>query len=332
MATRKTGVVDLDAFKYAVAFAGEKRSVLITHKTTGEVFECATRTEWHGRTKAKDGGKLAELNKGRDSPYAWDEFEYVDQRQAEPIENILHTAKQNVQRIVKASGASRADYFIGKGDSFRVDLSTLIKYKDRDDLVKPMMLDDVVEYMIKKFKPEIIEGYEVDDVITIETWKQPNKFVIIEDKDAYGSGVNVYNFNKPEEGIIDTNCYGKLWLDAKNNVRGYGRMFKFWQICHGDNVDNYKANCFSDIDWGAKSAYKALVDCQNDKELIEASLNVFKTLYPEPKMIKGWKGDEFEIDALYVFQEMMHMAHMHRWQDDFVDIRSVMDKMGIAYD
>lgn len=332
MSGSMTAVVDLDAFKYAVAFAGEKRKVIITHKTNGESFECATRTEWYGRGKAKDKGKLAEINAKRESPYTWDEFTYEDVRTVEPIENILHTAKQNVQRVVKASGAKTAQYFIGKGESFRVELSTLIKYKDRDDLVKPVMLDDVVEYMTKKFKAEVIEGYEVDDVITMETWKKPNKFVIIEDKDAYGSGVKVYNFNKPEEGIIDTNCFGELWIDEKSNVRGFGRMFKLWQVCHGDSVDNYKSNCFSDLEWGAKSAYHALVDCKDDKELFEQSLKVFQTLYPEPKVVKGWKGNEFEIDALYVMQEMMDMAHMHRWQNDFVNVKEVMDKLGVKYD
>lgn len=327
-----TAMVDLDAFKYAVAFAGEKRKVVITHKTTGETFECATRTEWHGRNKAKDKGKLAEINATRTSPYLWDEFDYEDVRTVEPIQNVLHTAKQNVKRVIDASPATGAKYFIGKGDSFRLNLSTLIKYKDRDDIVKPLLLDDVVEYMTKKFRAEVVEGYEVDDVITMEAWRRPDRFVLIEDKDAYGSGVNVYNFNKPEEGVIDTNCYGKLWIDEKGNVRGYGRMFKMWQVCHGDTVDNYKANCFSDIDWGAKSAYYALVDCEDDKELFEQSLSVFQKLYPEPKVVTGWRGDKFEIDALYVFQEMMDMAHMHRWENDFVNVRTVMDKLGVKYD
>lgn len=333
MTNPTTAIVDLDAFKYSIAFAGEKRSVIITHKTTGKVYEVKSRTEWYGRGKAKDKGWLGEINATRDSPFTWDEFDYTDVQNPEPIANILHSAKRNVESVVAASGASKAHYFIGKGQSFRVGLSTLLEYKGtRSDALKPLMLDEVVEYMTKKFKAQVIEGYEVDDVVTMEAWKQPDKFVIVEDKDADGAGTKVYNFNRHEKGIIDTNCFGKLWKDPKGKVRGIGRMFKFFQACYGDPVDVYKANCFSDIKWGEVAAYNALVDSKNDKELIQNSYNVFKLLYPEPKIITGWREDEFEIDACYVFNEMLNLAHMHRWENDFLNVKEIMDKMGVKYD
>lgn len=332
MSSPTTAVVDLDAFKYAIAFAAEKRSIQITHKSTKEVWTAKNRTEWYGRGKAKDGGELAKINFTRDSPYSWDEFEYVDIQTPEPIANILHTAKVNVERVVGASGADKAHYFIGKGESFRVGLSTLLKYKGvRDGAVKPLMLDEVVEYLTKKFKAEVISSLEVDDKVTMECWQKPDKFVILEDKDGYGSGVKVYNFNRPSEGIIQTNCFGKLWRDDKGKVRGYGRMFKLWQVCSSDNVDHYKANCFSDVSWGDVSAFNILVDAQNDKELFQKSLGVFNLLYPEPKTVTGWRGDPIEIDALYVFQEMMDMAHMLRWEGDRVVVKDVLDKLGVKW-
>jgi len=330
--TKQTAVVDLDAHKYAIAFAAEKRSVEVTHKTTKEVWSVANRSEWYGRGKTKDAGILAQINALRDSPYSWDEFEYVDIQKPEPLANILHTAKVNVERVVKASGASKADYFIGKGESFRVGRSTLLKYKGaREASIKPIMLGEVSEYLIKRFSAEVITDIEVDDKITMECWLKPDKFVILEDKDGYGSGVKIYNFNKPEEGIINTNCFGKLWRDSKGKVRGVGRMFKLWQVCSNDTIDHYKANCFSDVKWGDVSAYEALVNSQNDIELMTNALQVFQKLYPEPKVVTGWRGDEIEIDALYVFQEMMDMAHMHRWEDDWVNVREVLDKMRIKY-
>jgi len=61
-------------------------------------------------------------------------------------------------------------------------------------------------------------------------------------------------------------------------------------------------------------------------------LDVFKYLYPEPKMITGWRGDEFEIDSMYVFQEMVNMAHLHRWADDYLNVKDILNKLEINYD
>ena len=46
MGNPETAVVDLDAIKYSAASAGERRSVLVTHKTTGKSIEVDNRTEF----------------------------------------------------------------------------------------------------------------------------------------------------------------------------------------------------------------------------------------------------------------------------------------------
>ena len=61
-------------------------------------------------------------------------------------------------------------------------------------------------------------------------------------------------------------------------------------------------------------------------------LEHFKYLYPSPKVITNWKGDTFEIDYLYVMQEMFNMAHLHRWEDDFVNVEDVVKNLGVIHD
>jgi hypothetical protein len=151
------------------------------------------------------------------------------------------------------------------------------------------------------------------------------------DKDYYGSGSKFFNMNKPEKGIVDTNCFGELTLNEKKEVEGYGRIFKMYQICSSDQSDNYAANCVSDMKWGSKSAYKALVDCKTDKELFEAAVGVFQTLYPSPRVVLGWRGDDIEADWLYVFQECFDMAHLHRKENDWVNVLDVLKKLEINY-
>lgn len=324
------GHYDLDSAKYAVASVGENRTVLITHKPSVRTISVPNRSTFYGHWKKKEGGMLAEINKGRTSPFLWDEFEYEDVQEAQPIENVLHTAKMMVEKAVAESKADKVFFYIGKGDSFRVEYSTLLKYKgNREDMLRPLLLDDVVEYLIKKYKPEIVTHYEVDDVVTMNTWNKPDHFIIGGDKDFYGAGTRFLNLNKPEEGIVDCTGFGSLWLDDKGKVRGTGRLFKLWQVCSQDDSDGYSANCMSKIKWGEKKAFNALHECKNDKEAFKAAARVFQHLYPEPIECEGWRGDKILIDWVYVFNECFNLAHLHRWKDDFVDVREVLDNMGI---
>jgi hypothetical protein len=333
-----TAHVDLDAFKYAVASVGEERSILVVHKKSGWEREFKTRTDFWGHHAKKAGGWLSALNakkvaKGQE-PALPEDFEILDQQRLkdEPVSHILNSVKQSVNSAVRASGAEKVCYYIGKGDSFRVEYSTLLEYKgSRKNLQKPLLLDEVVEYMIKKFSPEIITSLEVDDKVVMETYRQVDNIILGEDKDYCGSGGAFFNFNHPEWGIIDTDCFGKLYLDEKGKVRGYGRIFKLLQCCSEDSSDDYAANCFSEVRWAEKSAFKVLKDCRNDKEAFQAAVGIFKKLYPEPKIITGWRGDEFEINWFYTMNECLNLCHLHRWDNDFLNLKEILDSLGVDY-
>lgn len=57
--TKLTSIIDLDYVKYASASVGEKRSIIVTHKSSGRQKEFSTRTEFWGRDKAHSGVGLA---------------------------------------------------------------------------------------------------------------------------------------------------------------------------------------------------------------------------------------------------------------------------------
>lgn len=327
-----TAIIDLDLYKYHAAAAGEKRSVLVKNKLTGKSREYKTRTMFYGDWRKKVGGKLAEMNAQRDTPLQWDDYEYEDIQRPEPIENILHTAKVMVERDLLLAGAKDFKAFLGEGESFRVGVSTLLQYKDRESVLKPLMLDEVTEYLRKKFKAEVVSGIECDDRVVMECYKQPDNFAMIEDKDFWGCPINVWDRNQQDRGIVNCDKLGHLFLDSKGKVRGEGRMHLYLQICSEDITDNYKANCFSDTKWGAKSAYKALSECTTDKQAWQVLVDTFKLLYPEPKVIKGWRGDEFEIDWKYVLNEQFQMARMLRFDGDKIDVSEVLNKMEVKVD
>lgn len=327
-------VIDLDFVKYAIASIGEDRTITVTHTPSGKQKQFKTRTEFYGHHAKKSGGWLGEVNKGRIEkelpPFAVDEFTIEDkQTVSEPIENILYSAKQMVESSLAESKATDYVAYSGKGDSFRVELSTLLKYKgNREHMKKPLQLDEVTHYLNRKFNAKIVTGLEVDDQCVIDTYNDPNSFILGIDKDYYGAGTRFFNANRPEEGIVDCSGFGYLREDGKK-IRGTGRMFKYFQILSQDDSDNYAANCMSDKKWADKSAYKALKDCSNDQEAFVALKESFQLLYPEPKIVTGWRGNEIEIDWLYVLQECWNMAHMKRFENDNVDVKSVLKKYGI---
>lgn len=332
MITPTHAVLDLDMYKYSAAFVGEKRTIEVTHKTEGWSLPFKNRTEWYGHWIKKEGGKLAEINADRESPYQHDEFDIIDIQTPEPIANVLHTAKLMVEGDLAVTGAKSYEAYLGKGDSFRVGVSTLLKYKDRGHLLKPLALEEVSNYLEKKFSAEIITEIEADDMCVIAAYKRPEAFVIIEDKDYWGCPINVYDVNQRDRGIVDCNKFGHLCLDSKSKVRGEGRMHFYYQVLSEDTIDGYAANCFSDVKWASKSAYKALKDCKNDKEAFQVLVDCYKILYPEKKVVTGWRGIDIEIDWLYVLQENFWMAHMRRTIDEpLIDVKSVLVKMGVKF-
>lgn len=332
-------IVDLDFVKYSVASVGEERYIEVVHNESGNKAEFKTRTEFWGHHGKKGGGYLADLNEGLEEEDKWtpDDFTIVDkQRRTEDIKNILYSAKTVVDKATSNAGGNiyNAKYFLGKGDSFRVKLSTLLEYKgNRKNLLKPLALDDVSNYLKSKYNPTIVTDLEADDACVIEACKATNRVIVGVDKDYYGCPVNFYNHNRPDEGVIDCRGLGELYLDSKKKVRGKGLLFFLFQVCSGDSSDNYKANCFSDKKWGDKAAYGELLSCKNEAEAWEAAKNIFQLLYPESKEVTGWRGDKFDINWAYVMQEMVDMAYMKQsYEDTGIRIFDKFDELGIKYE
>lgn len=325
-----TLIVDADRYAYNAAAAGEKRSILVKHELLGEM-KFPNRTAFWGRGKTI-GGALAELNKDREVPYEKSEFTITDVQESEEVSHTLHTAKAMINKLLQQFNTTKYKLYLGRGDCFRVEMSTLLKYKgQRDDLLRPLALDAVKDYYLNKFNSELCTFYEADDAVVMAAWKKKDHIVVAGDKDIFGTGIICYNYDMPNVGVIDTNCFGKLWIDAKGKVRGHGRIWLYFQVLSEDDSDNYCANCFSDTKWGPMSAYKALLPCTTDVAAFKVLVDCFKMLYPEKKTVEGWRGNQIEIDAIYVLNECWQMARMRRFEGDEFHITSVLDKNKINY-
>ena len=353
-------IIDADYCSFSCASVGDEDYIEVTHKETGKSVEFKNVTEFYGRSKKTLGGWLGKINTKRESqnkpPYSVEDFtiekkkrrkqEYristdeegnevetpIDMEQAKA--NIFHSAKTVILNDLKNLGTDNYEAYLGKGGRMREDISTLLKYKgNRDDILKPLLFNEVAEYIGQAFDAQEVNHIETDDQVVIRAYGDPNAVVMGVDKDFYGQPVKFFNVNHPEDGIINCDCFGELkeYDSKKSKAIGYGRIFLYWQILAGDSSDNYKANCFSDVKYAGGSAYKDLKDCKDDKEALEKIIEVFKSLYPEPKVVTGWRGNEFLIDWLYVLREQFKMAAMLRFVGDSRTIDTEFQKYGVEY-
>ena len=325
-------VIDGDYIKYMIASAGEKRSVDVVHKPTGKVKNFDNRTAFYGHWKKREGGWLAETNLDRISngkaPFSVDEFDFVDLQKAEPIEFVLSSVKNHINNIVEHLEAKDYQIYIGKGDSWRVEASTLVKYKgSRSSLIKPVHLEEVEKYLITFHGAKIVRSLECDDRCVIDCTEDRSKILVGVEKDFMGCDINYY-IHGDMQSPMNISGFGELYLKGKS-VKGYGYIWWLHQILSGDDSDEYWANSASDKKWGEKSSYKLLADCKNEKEAWQAVIQGYNTLYPEPKMFKGWRGEEFMIDARYVMNENCVMSKMMTREDYKFDLDEELDKFGL---
>ena len=316
---------DYDATCFRAAAAAQKRSIRCKHIPTGNVEEFNTRTEFYGHWKKKAGGWLA-----AHPELKLEDFEIEDVVTPEPVENALNSVKTTIESINDKFGTKQYYGYIGGKDNFRKEICTLQPYKGQRTAELPVHLAECRDYVVRHHNAKIAKGIEADDLVAMDNYKavqdKSNFTAIVIDKDFKGCDGNWYYYLNNDQRKV--RGFGKLFK-AIDTIDGHGRLFKYWQICMGDDSDNYWPHCFSDKENGPVTAFNALKDCKNDTEAFLAMKDHFQYLYPEPKVITNWKGNTFEIDWLYVMQEMADMAHMQRWKDDRMDVRKAFEKLGV---
>lgn len=326
-------VYDMDFVVFQAAALAEERTITVVHKQSGREKSFKTRTDFYGHWKKKQGGWLAEVNKTRETPFLVDEFDIIDVQTPSSFGHCVNVINTQIEAIQSKLNFGADSYygFVGNGNSFREKVSTIIKYKsNRDNMLRPIHLSEAKQYVVDKCNCEFQEDIEVDDRVVMECYKNPERILVAVDKDSMGTGCLVFNPDKMDTPL-DCNCFGKLYLNDKNEVKGYGRKWFYYQIAYGDDSDNYFANSANpEYRWGEKSAYNALAGAKTDKEALQALVDVYKTLYPEPKVITGWRGNEITVDWKYMLQENTTLAHMLRFEGDKILVDDVLNRLGIS--
>jgi len=124
-------------------------------------------------------------------------------------------------------GAGDVIIALSHKDNFRKKISPTYK-ANRVSMRKPVVLNQLKDYLMSAFKTEIWENAEADDVIGVmATGEYKDKCIAVSiDKDFKTLPVKQYNPDKPEEGI----------RDISNDEADYWFMY---QTLTGDTTDGY---------------------------------------------------------------------------------------------
>lgn len=336
-------ILDADFLCYTVACVFQDTYILATHPSLPEPVKLPNRTALWGKAPKREGGFIAEYNELNFASLKPEEFSYTEHQEPLCINAAKKSIDTRIQGLLEETGATSYKGFVGRGEVFRVELSTLLKYKDnRSGTQRPLHLSALKQYMVDEHNCEWTELVESDDAVSVagtaaaNAWKKSKKdsdkgIMVFADKDLLQVEGWQYHVGQHTSPTLNTG-FGSIWRDAKGKVRGIGRLHLYWQIMSSDNSDNFAAACFSDSKWGDVKAYDLLMDCEDDKAALTALVKGFKALYPEPKTVVGWRGEPIEIDAIYVLQEMWNMAKMLRSLDEpITDVKAVLTKLKIDF-
>lgn len=303
-------IVDGDGVAFRAACVVEQRSISVTHNPTGKVKTFKTRTEFK-EVITKKFGSLDNLK----------DYSIEDVQTPEPVANALQAAKSIMTKIFTAIEPDDMIVYIGGKDNFREKLPLPSKYKgNRGDMLRPLLLDEVKSYIMKKYKAKSPVGIEADDAINIRAYEELAKgnsaIIASSDKDTLQSeGVYMFDYTKEKPSLFLIPEVGEVHMH-KNTIKGSGLKFFAYQLLCGDTTDNYKPTEICKARFGATGAFKLLNPLQTQPDILEAVVKKYKEWYPDIVTYTSWDGKEITTNWEGMLDIYYSCAYMHRKKND----------------
>lgn len=319
---KTVAVIDGDIVAYRAAAANEVRSIVATHKVTGQETSFPHRTAWRAQIQG-----LFEEN----------EFDIVDVQTPEDISHAFHSINMTLKSLKEKCNAITREIYLSGKDNFRDSLPLpVIQYKgNRADMIRPVQLKECRKYL-EDSGAIIVNGREVDDMMAQRQYEglqvgHKNIGCTI-DGDAYGTEGWVFNWTKMEKPILIKGL-GEIHPHEtiKNDFNGQGRKFFYAQWLLGDSVDKFKPCQIAGKKFGVVGMLTLLKDCKTDKECVQAVYDQYRKWIPDGSITyKAWDGTEHTKTVIEVMDMYAACAHMKRFEDDVFDTAKLLDKLGIA--
>jgi hypothetical protein len=187
-------------------------------------------------------------------------------------------------------------YLTGKGN-FRFDIAKRTPYKVRLGN-KPFHYANLKAYIKGMYDYRESSGMEADDLMSIDQTANPDNTIICSrDKDLKSVPGWHYGWecgNQPSFGPMLVDEVGKIWLNDKRELKGYGGLFFYSQCLTGDTVDSIPGLGGRT---GAVRAHTILGGCDGLLEAFSRVQNAYRDRY-------GDKGN----DELLEQGRLLHMT------------------------
>ena len=246
----------------------------------------------------------------------YESFNPEPKQVADPISYCIKTLNDSIKKVMEFVGATHYEIYIGGSDNFRLKVPTPIEYKSsRGDAVRPLLLTQVKEYLIKHKGAKRITGSEADDVVANRMrtlYKQGIRATLYScDKDALGNVDHKIQMYDPikEDIIISEGGVGSIEL-VKSKLKGKGLKFLIYQACNGDPVDSYSPKPFFNKKYGDSSFYKDFNDCKTEVEVLEKFVEVAKRLVPDNVSYTSFNGQLMELNRKELFEMYFTLCKM----------------------
>lgn len=316
--TKTIAVIDGDVIAFRCAAANETRSIRVTHKMTGQTTEHTHRTAFKEHIRGS---------------FEIDEFDVEDVQTTEDISHAYHALNTTIESLVKSCQADGYEIYLSGEGNFRDSLPLPTKYKDGRSSMKPVQLGDCRDYLKKRHKAVVVDGYEVDDKLSMRCYdgvKNKKKIIACTiDGDQNGVAGWMYNWTKMSEPKLIKGL-GDIYLVKDNkDFDGHGRKFYYAQWILGDSVDAFKPSELAKKKFGVVSMYNLLKDCKTDQECLRAVYEQYKKWYPSPVTYTAWDGQEYTKDVFEIMDMYAACAHMMRWEGDKINSKEILIKNGV---
>lgn len=186
----------------------------------------------------------------------------------EDLEIAIWRMEEMIDNTLAETGADEFSIFLSGENNFRYDIYP--EYKANRPKERPRHLKALKDYLIEKYRAQVSDGCEADDLLGIEQCKSDDTIICSIDKDLRMIPGNHYSFE-----IRGTNN-GKQWVRPADlcKVSEFAGLHHFYkQVLVGDSTDNIKGA--SGI--GKVKAERILEGCATEQELLQAVLEHFGT-------------------------------------------------------
>ena len=162
-----------------------------------------------------------------------------------------------VDNLIRVKGIDSYEGYLTGKKNYRSEIAVTYK-ENRKDARKPIHYDSLREYLISKWKFEVINGQEADDAIGIKAYELPEDSCCVRSIDKDLDMIRGWHYNFVKEDLY--------YVTEKEAIKNF-----YIQILTGDRVDNIPG--LSGI--GPKKATKFVKDCETEEDLFNVVLEKY---------------------------------------------------------